>query len=145
MVTPPKSQPESDNPNHLLANKYSRTLIVNTMPEDWVEMKVAHGGSASRIFHETSLSLVKIPCPAPPIFWVRICQNSAETQCLTQHKKSRPRLGAIFPLQEILESWLSHRIFFFFRTNVPKSLNLYSRLRNKLSFASIFSKLSDNS
>ena len=37
--------------------------------ESSLKMKVAHvfsGGSASRIFHETSLSLVKIPRPAPP-------------------------------------------------------------------------------
>ena len=74
--------------------------------ESSLKMKVAHvfsGGSASRIFHETSLSLVKIPCPAPPIFWVRICQNSAETQCLTQHKKSYQRMGAHSPLQSLLQ------------------------------------------
>ena len=33
--------------------------------------------------------------PPPSIFWVRICQNSAETQCLT-HKKSCWRLGDTF-------------------------------------------------
>ena len=74
------------------------------MAEDWVKIKVADvfsGGSASRIFHETSLSLVKIPCPAPPIFWVRICQNSAETQWLTQNKKSRLRLSILCTLQEM--------------------------------------------
>ena len=40
--------------------------------------------------------------PPPSIFWVRICQNSAETQCLT-HKKSCWRLGDTFsPSRDLL-------------------------------------------
>ena len=91
--------------------------------ESSLKMKVAHvfsGGSASRIFHETSLSLVKIPRPAPPPYsgseFVRI-----PPRLYVSGKTSNPawdRLHSLSISRSTREPWSSYWKYLF-RTNIP--------------------------